>query len=124
MSYGIVITLATVLWWRQTPAIISILALCIGDGVAGLLGPFYGYHKLPWNKSKSWEGSIFFFVCAFTAIIPFVTLFSTLGWIPVPESHNAVMFTIFACAIVESLPVKEWDNVTVFLTALILSLLH
>ncbi len=36
----------------------AIAILAAGDGFAGVIGKRYGRHKLPFNKNKSWEGSI------------------------------------------------------------------
>ncbi len=36
----------------------AIAILAAGDGFAGVIGRKYGRHKLPFNKNKSWEGSL------------------------------------------------------------------
>jgi dolichol kinase len=41
----------------------SIIVLTVGDGVAGVVGPILGKHKLPGSK-KSWEGSLAGFIAA------------------------------------------------------------
>lgn len=47
---------------KITFAAIAILAA--GDGVAGVVGRRYGRHRLPFNKNKSWEGTLSGFIAA------------------------------------------------------------
>ncbi len=42
----------------------AIAILAAGDGFAGVIGRRYGRHKLPFNKNKSWEGSVSGFIAA------------------------------------------------------------
>ncbi|HZD44011.1 MAG TPA: phosphatase PAP2 family protein, partial [Methanomicrobiales archaeon] len=50
-------------------AIAVILILSLGDALATSVGTHFGRHKLPWNRSKSLEGSIGFFVGGLSALI-------------------------------------------------------
>lgn len=45
----------------------SIAILAAGDGFAGVIGRRYGQHKLPFNRNKSWEGSLSGFAAALVA---------------------------------------------------------
>lgn len=52
----------TLLFWRQSPIGITVVALmCGGDGLADLIGRKYGSAKLPFNQNKSWAGSLAMF---------------------------------------------------------------
>ncbi|MCX9010178.1 MAG: hypothetical protein OIN66_03545 [Candidatus Methanoperedens sp.] len=42
----------------------AIAILAAGDGFAGVIGRRYGKHRLPFNKDKSWEGSVSGFIAA------------------------------------------------------------
>ncbi len=42
----------------------AIAILAAGDGFAGVIGRRYGKHRFPFNKNKSWEGSISGFIAA------------------------------------------------------------
>ena len=78
-------------------AISVILMLALGDGLATFVGTSYGRHKLPWNRIKTWEGTIGFLcgaVCAWFVL-------------PIPET---ILIAISA-AIIESLPLKVNDNI-------------
>jgi dolichol kinase len=42
----------------------AIAILAAGDGFAGVVGRRYGRHRFPFNKNKSWEGTISGFIAA------------------------------------------------------------
>lgn len=51
--YGLAIVACTVYFWRTTPAgIMGIAVLCVGDGMAEVIGRRYGRDQLPHNKDK------------------------------------------------------------------------
>jgi dolichol kinase len=79
-------------------AISVILILALGDGFATYIGTRYGRHKLPWNRNKTFEGTIGFAAGAICAL--FV--------MPVP----ATIFVVLLATIIESLPLKVNDNIT------------
>lgn len=130
MMYGAVISAATFFSWRSLPALLSIIILCFGDGASGLLGPKYGRHKLPWNKTKSWEGSFAFFI--FGLLGCFLCHFYAINLLWIPENPYLIIATatktitnialvVLGCTFVESLPIPEFDNITVFASSIILS---
>lgn len=130
-SYGLVIFLATVCWWRSLTSLIAIVVLCAGDGASGLFGPIYGKTPLAWNRRKSWEGTAFFFLFSALFTVGMHFYFAQLGWIPLPYSHPMEILPYFgkivilasATAVVESLPVPDWDNITVFISSLCMTLI-
>lgn len=91
---------------NPTAAIAVILMFGLGDGFATYIGTTHGKHKLPWNKNKTMEGTLGFMAGAMCAI--FI--------MPVP----AIILGAVLGAIVESLPLKLNDNITL---PVILSLL-
>ena len=150
--------------------IVSLLTLCVGDGVADLVGRPYGRTRWPWS-AKTLVGSAAFVVGALLANFTFVALFVRLGyfahvpWVSrrlqladspgggdrvvvaalLPTSDGSLarpdgcicysqlifsLLTRFHClqsvfewqlpvavlfaALVESLPLGNWDNVAVF----------
>jgi dolichol kinase len=52
-------------------AIAAISVLSLADAISTLIGSYYGKHKLPINKSKSWEGSTSFFITALFVLLIF-----------------------------------------------------
>lgn len=78
-------------------AISVILILALGDGFATFAGTSYGRHRLPWNKNKTWEGTIGF---ACGAICAWLVM-------PIPET----ILIVISAAVIESLPLKVNDNI-------------
>lgn len=85
--------------------------LALGDGMATLIGQKFRVKELPWNKKKSYAGT--------GAFLIFGTLGSValLKWMLPELSGNIIFFlslkTVIVAAIVESLPWKINDNVSV-----------
>ncbi len=130
LYYGIIFVLSTVIFWRGTPTgIIALMILCGGDGLADVVGRRFGRRKLPWAAGKSWAGSLAMFAGSFGFALAFVTLFSAMGYFDLPAAMAAAPLALIClvATAVESLPVAEVDNITVFLaglaTILLLSLL-
>jgi phytol kinase len=121
LYYGIIFVLLTAIYWLDTPiGIIALMLMCGGDGLADILGRRYGYSKLPWNPSKSWIGTLGMllggWVMTMVILIPFTSLGifqGQLGMYLIPVTLIAVMGTI-----VETLPIKDIDNITVTAIAL------
>lgn len=89
--------------------------LALGDGMATLIGKNFKAKELPWNKDKSYYGSLAFII--FGTIGAFILL----KWmLPTMSGRLAISLglkTSFVAAIVESLPWKIDDNVTVAVTS-------
>ncbi len=89
--------------------------MALGDGFATLSGMLFGKHKLPWNPSKSWEGALVFWVFGTAGCAFFIWWagkghgFETSFALLVTASLYAALF----CAILETIPTKVDDNITV-----------
>ncbi|MFH0713412.1 MAG: hypothetical protein V1722_03040 [Candidatus Micrarchaeota archaeon] len=86
-----------------------VLLHAAGDAFATIVGRRFSKHSLPWNREKTIAGIASYFI--------FGTL-AALVFIPFPS----VILYALVLAIVESLPLKVDDNLTVPLTALLLIL--
>jgi uncharacterized protein (TIGR00297 family) len=90
--------------------------LAFGDGPATLAGRAFGRARLPWNRDKSWAGSIAYFLCggiAATLISYWVALgsapeYASLGYLAALSFATALMG-----ALIESVPIGLDDNVSV-----------
>jgi phytol kinase len=88
------------------PAVCGAAALCMGDGVGGLLGRRFGRHcfKVPWSKAKTWEGTVA------------VAAFSTLGILlmhaalSMPVRMGSAILLGLVSAAAEALAPRAWDN--------------
>lgn len=123
LYYATTITLASFIYWRTSPiAIAAICNLCAGDGVADIFGRRYGSHKLPYNRNKSFIGSIAMATAGFLASIGYMHYFSMFGFIHESWEMSLGFFIVsLAAAVVESLPISSEldDNLTVPLTSLL-----
>lgn len=118
LFYGVVFVTCTVLFWHDSPlGILALMMMCGGDGLADVVGRRFGTAKLPFNRDKSWAGSAAMLAGSLVFGYGFVALFSALGYFPLP-AFWPVAGMCLAVTLVEMLPVRDWDNVTITLTAL------
>lgn len=122
LYYGIIFVLMTILYWYESPiGIVALMLMCGGDGLADILGRKYGSIKLPWNKNKSWMGSLGMFLGGFVLSWLVLAVYQASGALPAwnPAQITPLLLISVAGAIVESLPLADVDNVTVTLAAII-----
>jgi len=103
-SYWLLSSLLLLLFFNINIAYASILILAFGDTAAGFVGRNMGRLKNPLNKKKTIEGSLAFFATSLFAAMLFV-------------STPTAIIVAFLVAIIESLPLKINDNLTVPLSA-------
>ncbi|MBU3896434.1 MAG: SEC59/DGK1/VTE5 family protein [Nanoarchaeota archaeon] len=97
VNYMLGVFLVTVLFPLNIAAA-CIAVLAAGDSFSTLVGKLYGKHPLPINHKKTWEGSIAFFVMAFTIL-----------WFFDPTK---AIYVALITMVVEMLP-KLDDNLTI-----------
>ena len=128
LYYGIVFVVCTLAFWRTSPVgILALMLMCGGDGLADLVGRKWGTAKLPVNPAKSWAGSAAVLFGGFAFAFIFVALFNQWGVLD-PElslSEAAWKTAVIAAAatVVEALPIRDLDNLTMTATAVALGLL-
>jgi uncharacterized protein (TIGR00297 family) len=92
--------------WHIELAAAGWVILAFGDGFATLVGRAVPIAKLPWNRAKSWGGSIAFIAAAGAAGIGIALLFGA-------PSFAVVIIAVVVAAIVESMPLGVDDNISV-----------
>lgn len=124
LFYGIVFVALTLVYWKVSPiGIIALMILCGGDGFADIIGSRFGKeHKIPWSKEKSFLGSLAFFLggAIFSIIVIFIFLANKIFdglWIKYIVRILAICFVVM---VIESLPIKHIDNITVPMAAVIM----
>lgn len=121
LFYGIVFVVVTVFLWYDTPlGIIALMLMCGGDGLAEILGTRYGRSHIPWNPEKTWIGSLGMFIGGFllsTATLAIYDAFNIYSY-ALLTMIPAVALIAFVGTIVETLPLKDIDNITVTLSAI------
>ncbi|KAL5569504.1 hypothetical protein UlMin_026079 [Ulmus minor] len=122
--YVLMLILYALVFWRESlVGMISLAMMCGGDGVADIMGRKFGSIKLPYNKSKSWAGSISMFVFGFLISIGMLYYYSALrylhlDWVSTPKR---VALVSLLATIVESLPITGVvdDNISVPLSTML-----
>ncbi|MEJ2272794.1 MAG: HAD-IB family phosphatase [Candidatus Bathyarchaeota archaeon] len=90
---------------------VTITILTLGDGFAHIFGMKFGRHRIPFNKGKNLEGSIFGFLFAFLGALLFI------------DPLRALIAATFGM-IIEALPLPLNDNLTMpIATGLLLALI-
>ena len=103
LAFTLGITLS-LLFFPPSIAYTSITVLTLGDSFANIFGKVFGKTPLPFNRKKTFEGTICGFVCAFFGSILFVCPLKALVAVTVGM-------------LVESLPLKIDDNLAIPLSA-------
>ncbi len=107
LAVGVILSLV---FFSELIACVVIAILAFADSFATIVGKFYGRVKIPYNRKKSVEGSVAFFVTA---------LICTVFLLPL---KTALIASFISC-IIETIPFK-FDNVSIPLgTGLILWLI-
>jgi len=96
--------LLALLLYPSNAAAIAIYALAFGDGIASLIGKFFGKTRPSFLFGKSLEGSIACFA---------VVLMSAYA---VSGNVQVAIIAAFTAMIVEALPLEDYDNVTIPIT--------
>jgi len=123
LFYGIIFVILTIAYWKNSPiGIIGLMLMCGGDGLADILGRRWGKVKLPWNKGKSLAGSFGMLFGGWILSVLIVWVFIAADVFTKSISSYLFPITIIAVVgtLVESLPLKDIDNITVTLAAVIL----
>lgn len=123
LFYGIVFVVLTILYWKDSPTgIVALMLMCGGDGLADVLGRRLRTARLPWNPAKTWAGTAGMFLggLVFAAVI--LGIYSAVGVFPgaMPADLPALALIALAGAAVESLPLRDVDNLTVTAAAVAL----
>lgn len=125
LLYGIVFVLVTIFFWKTIHAVVALMILCGGDGIADIVGSRVRSCRLPWTKSKTVAGSIAMFLGGFLLSLMMILIVKTnfftalsLGSVYIP-----LIVISFLATAVESLTPSDWDNLSVSAFALAFSLL-
>ena len=107
LSVGVILSLV---FFSELIACVVIVILAFADSFATIVGKFYGRVKIPYNRKKSVEGSVAFFVTALICAVFFLPL-------------KTALIASFVSCIIETIPFK-FDNISIPLgTGLFLGLL-
>lgn len=126
LFYGIAFVAMTLLFWKDTPTgIVALMVLAGGDGIADLVGRNIKSASLPWSREKTVLGSLAVFAGGFGFAALVVAIFvhaGVFGFISPAEYLAPIFWIALAGMLVESLPYKDIDNLTVTITAVVLGI--
>jgi phytol kinase len=123
LFYGIMFVLITVFYWKDSPiGITALMMMCGGDGIADIVGRRVKSPKLFWSPEKSVAGSLSVF--AGGALLSALVLFIYVNVGVFPPPFNTYLVPIFWVALggmlIESLPFKDVDNITITVTSVLI----
>ena len=122
LFYGLMFVVITILFWKTPNAIISLIILCVGDGVADLVGSRAASKNLFWSKNKTYIGSLSMFLGSAIFSILFCELFILLKIVPggILQLIIPIVVTSGIATLVESITPSDFDNLTVPIASLII----
>ncbi len=123
LFYGIIFVVMTLVYWKTSPVgMVALMLMCGGDGLADILGRGLKSPRLPWSKGKSVAGSLGMLLGGWVLAAFILFIFVTAGVLAAPFSGYLVPITVIAVVgtLIESLPLKDVDNITVTLVAVLL----
>ncbi len=126
LFYGLVFVILTIVFWRCSPVgIVALMVLCGGDGLADVIGKRINSVKLPWSPRKSLAGMISMLIGSFTFAVLIIYVFVWQGYFGASITNYLIPIGIIAIvtSLVESLPFKDVDNITVPSVSVLLGLL-
>jgi phytol kinase len=115
LFYGIVFVAVTLIYWKDSLiGIPALLMMCGGDGAADIVGRRVRSPRLPWSRRKSIAGSLSVFAGGWLLTI---FVFAVYVWIgafsgPISLYFMPVTWIALGAALVESLPFRDIDNIT------------
>lgn len=120
LYYGIMFVALTLIYWRDSPiGIIALMMMCGGDGIADIVGRRIPSAKLPWSREKSVAGMISVFAGGWIFASALIFVYVTAGVFAGSFTNYLFPITVmaFVGAVIESLPYKDIDNVTMTLAS-------
>jgi len=116
LYYGIMFVLMTIVFWKDSPVgIVALMMMCGGDGIADLVGRHFKSPKLFHSPAKSVAGSLGVFFGGWILSAFVLAIYLLAGVFAGPLTAYLLPLTIIAVVstIIESLPQRDVDNITV-----------
>ncbi len=123
LYYGIMFVLMTVIFWKDSPVgIVALMMMCGGDGIADLVGRRFKSPKLFHSPAKSVAGSLGVFFGGWVLSAFVLAMYLLAGVFDGQVSAYLLPLTVIAAiaTVIESLPQRDVDNITVTFAAALL----
>ena len=115
LFYGIMFVSITIIYWKDSLiGIPALMMMCGGDGIADIVGRRIESAKLAWSPEKSIAGTVSVFVGGWLMTMFVFAVYVWAGVFSGPVTGYLLPITWIAlgAAIVESLPFRDIDNIT------------
>ena len=125
LFYGLIFVILTLVYWKDSPiGIIALMLMCGGDGLADILGRRIRSPKLPWNTRKTAVGSLGMFIGGWVLSVFVLWVYLSAGIFNGLIGEYLLPISVIALLgmVVEALPIKNIDNITVTLSAVLLGI--
>jgi phytol kinase len=116
LFYGVVFVALTIIYWTDSPiGIIALMLICGGDGLADIVGSKVKSPHLPWAKEKTLAGTAAMFLggWVFTLLMLFIFISAGVFTYSFSAMIAPVTFLVLIATVVESLPFRDIDNLTI-----------
>jgi phytol kinase len=126
LFYGIAFVVLTLVFWRDTPiGIVALMLLCGGDGIADVVGRRIPSPKLAWSPNKTIGGSLSVLIGGFILAAFIIWIYVSARIFPGPFSGYLLPLALLSltATVVESLPQRDVDNITLPLAVVLVGLL-
>jgi len=123
LIYGVLFVLLTIVYWKDSPiGLIGLMVMCGGDGLADVVGRRLKSTRIPWNPAKTVAGTLAMFLGGFFFSALILGIFIAAGVFLGHMSASLLPLALISLAatLVESLPMRDIDNLTTTLTAVLL----
>ncbi len=120
LFYGIVFVAVTLIYWKDSLiGIPALMIMCGGDGIADIVGRRVSSPKLPWSPEKSVAGSLSVFLGGWLLTLLIFAVYVWAGAFSglVARLLLPVTWIALGATLVESLPFKDVDNITLTVVA-------
>jgi phytol kinase len=120
LFYGLVFVAVTLIYWKDSlVGIPALMMMCGGDGIADIAGRRVRSPKLPWSREKSLAGSLSVFLGGWLLTMVIFVIYVAVGVFnaPVTRFWLPVTWIALGAMLVESLPFRDVDNITLTVAA-------
>lgn len=126
LFYGIMFVAITLVYWKDSPiGIPALMMMCGGDGIADIVGRRVKSPKLPWSQAKSLAGSLSVFAGGWLLTVLVFLIYVGMRAFngPITSFLLPVTWIALGATLVESLPFKDVDNLTITITSALIGYL-
>lgn len=123
LFYGIMFVAITLIYWKDSLiGIPALMMMCGGDGIADIVGRRVNSAKLPWSPEKSLAGMLSVFAGGWIMTMFVFAVYVWMGVFSGPTIRLLLPVTWIALAatLVESLPFKDVDNITLTVVSVLI----